>query len=551
MWAKEIRYLTLSQIIDEYYDYLDDDLLKKLTNIQGNMNMDFDNFDIGNPILHTGFSIANNYDYNSSSGNFPDQMRFHSRFALKVVNFEWKSLRKIGFLTKIDENGETTEEIVSEDYIKQDNETIDWKWINEVWEAVKIGVDVYIKVRPKVNQNRSLDNISKCKLSYTGIVSLYPMMTRMRDLQVLYNMMMFRFKLAIAKDRGKSHIMDITQIPELVKNSGIDLQAFMYYSDILGFTFINPYQEGMAKRNGSPASFNQFATLDGGNLDRVINYMKILEGIRNMLDEVSGIPRAREGDSTQVKTLGGIERSITQSAHVTFHLFNLHDKVKQRVLTNLLEEAKYCWSNGKKVQFIMDDMSRQYLNLETLNMFTDSEYGVFITNTNKDLTFTNAIEQSVVGSIQAAVQQGSLGIKDLVTILNSNSSSQAKKILELAEESKNLIMQEQQENQKALIEQEKQKELDIVNTKYDREEKITMLKIESDKQISDDMNNIKLQIVEKQSKTNIEVANIYDDGESNNNSKQLEVDKFKIKSDIEKEKIKASAKTNTTKNVKK
>jgi hypothetical protein len=77
---------------------------------------------------------------------------------LRVSQIYWKSQRKIGHLTIIDENGEMTQDIISEQYkaiekpiyntnvYKQktkDNliygEHIDWIWINEVWGGIKIG----------------------------------------------------------------------------------------------------------------------------------------------------------------------------------------------------------------------------------------------------------------------------------------------------------------------------------------------------------------------------------------------------------------------------
>ena len=82
-------------------------------------------------------------------------------YLLRVTTAYWKSQRKVGHLTKITENGEVTNEIITEDYKVSDKplydtrlfknkskdnllfgEHIDWIWINEVWGGVKIGPNI-------------------------------------------------------------------------------------------------------------------------------------------------------------------------------------------------------------------------------------------------------------------------------------------------------------------------------------------------------------------------------------------------------------------------
>jgi hypothetical protein len=79
-------------------------------------------------------------------------------FLLRVTTAYWKSQRKVGHLTKITEEGEVINEIVTEDYSVTEKpiydtrlfknktkenlvfgEHIDWIWINETWGGVKIG----------------------------------------------------------------------------------------------------------------------------------------------------------------------------------------------------------------------------------------------------------------------------------------------------------------------------------------------------------------------------------------------------------------------------
>src|SRR5690606_14696108 len=91
-------------------------------------------------------------------GESEDFLDFGSNHLLRVTTCYWKSQRKLGHLTKIDESGELTMEIVDESYKITDKpiynttliknkskenlifgEHIEWIWINEVWGGVKIG----------------------------------------------------------------------------------------------------------------------------------------------------------------------------------------------------------------------------------------------------------------------------------------------------------------------------------------------------------------------------------------------------------------------------
>lgn len=54
----------------------------------------------------------------------------------------WKSYKKIGFLTKTDEAGNTITDTVDETYKAIDGEQIEWDWVIEVWEGYRIGNDI-------------------------------------------------------------------------------------------------------------------------------------------------------------------------------------------------------------------------------------------------------------------------------------------------------------------------------------------------------------------------------------------------------------------------
>ncbi len=133
-------------------------------------------------------------------------------FLLRVSTIYWKSQRKLGHLTSVAENGEVTNEIVSENYEvenkpiydtrlfknkSKDNiifgDHIDWIWINEVWGGVKIGPNIpsfwgmnnpggftpiYIgvdkhKIGPLRFQFKGDNSLYGCKLHRCNIARIY------------------------------------------------------------------------------------------------------------------------------------------------------------------------------------------------------------------------------------------------------------------------------------------------------------------------------------------------------------------------------------------
>jgi hypothetical protein len=99
---------------------------------------------------------------------------------MRVATIYWKTQRKVGHLTKIEDDGEVTQEIIDETFKKTkkaiydtsifkqktkanllQGEHIDWIWINEVWGGVKIGPNL-----PAMWQSTMGDNINPI---YLGI----------------------------------------------------------------------------------------------------------------------------------------------------------------------------------------------------------------------------------------------------------------------------------------------------------------------------------------------------------------------------------------------
>jgi len=470
-WASHTKYCTVSEIIDAYYEDLTPG---EVDRIEGKI---FGSTDLG--LDPSDGALAMTYDTpvvtdeeNNSMANY-----------IPVIRVEWKSLRKIGFLTYFDENYEEQETTVDETYkIQEDKgESVEWVWINEVWEGTKIGSDIYVQVRPKSVQYRSMDNPATCKLGYVGIVSnaRNSQATSLIDLvkhhQYLYNVIMYRMEFEIAKAKGKKMVMDLAQIP---RSQGIDLEKWMYYFDSMGIAFINSFEEGKGKFAGQVSQFNQFTAVDMSLSQSVGQYLGILAKIEEQCDSLLGVSKQRQGAISSSETVGGVERSVVQSSHITEPLFYIHNEVKKHVLTQLIECAKVALPEGKKINYITDDMTRVFLSID--EKFRDADYGVFVTNSAKEVKVLEDLKTIA----QQAVASGIISLTELVSIFDSDSVADIKNTVKQAEAKANQKQQEEYQSQQDLQAQGLQMQQQIQSELQDRLDNRETIKGEIQKELA-------------------------------------------------------------------
>lgn len=288
---------------------------------------------------------------------------------ITVYHCCWKSFKKIGFVTLInEETGEVEEYQVDEDYkVTGEEESVDWKWIIEVWEGYRIGDDLYIGIQPLEYQHISADNPNSSKLPYTGV--LYnntnskprSLVSMMKPLQYMYIVVWYRLELAMSRDKGKVPVVDVTQIP---KSMGIDVNKWMHYLGALGVAFINPYE------CFDPETL---VLLADGSLKKIKD-ISVNEEVmgpdgkpRRVLARHTGIDHMYE-----LKVLTGGENQIVNSKHqIYYKQKDYHKKTEYTKLqspVDLLKETqhrKYI-GNLRYLQRVKDILPERYTNDQLL-----------------------------------------------------------------------------------------------------------------------------------------------------------------------------------------
>ena len=450
-WCCRLMVMNPTEIYDRFYDKLDEKQLNRLLDLidakpgVGNYprmeksELDYNHVDMRRINMYT------NDPFDS------DQ--------LNVYHTCWKSFKKIGFVTLANfETGEVEEFQVDESYqVTGEEIDVTWDWIVEVWEGYRAGEGedaLYFGIQPIEYQHVSADNPNSQKLPYTGAVynntnsKPKSLVSLMKPLQYMYIVIWYRLELAMARDKGKVPVIDVTQIP---KNMGLDINKWMHYLSALGVAFINPYEDGWdipGREGGKPASFNQFQAWDLSMANVIDQYINLMAKIEDMVARLTGITPQRQGSVAASELVGNVNQAITQSYHITEPWFWVHNQVKKQVLTMLLDTARYAWKDNKTVlNYILDDATRAFVTLSDSFFYEDMD--IFVDDSTKE---RNELEQ-LRQLMQPAMQNGAslLDIAEIITMDNVN------EIKQRLEEIENKRMQQMQEQQQA--EQEAQRQL--------------------------------------------------------------------------------------------
>lgn len=442
-WCCRKMRLPITEVYDRYYDKLTEKDLIKLEELINAVP-------------------ANNLGEHGIRDDFRGiQLHFHDNpiydekgnHNVNVWHCCWKSFKKINYVTTQDEQGQMQVDIVDETYQPTGNEiSIEPDWIIEVWEGYRCSNDLYFGIQPIEYQHVSIDNPNSQKLPYCGAIysntNSRPrsLVSILKPLQYMYIVLWYRLELAIARDKGKVVNMDVTQIP---KSMGITVDKWMHYLSSVGVNFINPYDTQWnvpGREGGKPAQFNQITALDLTMSNVIAEYIQLMDKIEQLAGTISGITEQRQGAISTSELVGNVERSVTQSSHITEPLFWVHAQVKRHVLNMLLNTAKGAWqATGKnKLQYIFDNGERAFLNVTQKFYYEDMD--VFVSDTSKDLENIQKLQQL----IQPAMQNGAslLEAAEILTNDNFNIIKQKLKDMQTRQE------QQAQQQQQAQAEQE-------------------------------------------------------------------------------------------------
>lgn len=459
----EDGYLSINKIIDEYHDELDEKQVKALED-GSKMNQSLSSklfkwqnksqeFDL-NELVESQGGLGTLLGTPSKGAMFGLSGAYDKYGRARRTRVLWKSLRKIGILEYVDENGDPQKTVVPEQYTpnKERNEDVKWIWISEWWEGTELADGIFVKIQPRPVQFRESINLSKCSPGIVGIINnvndskITSFVSSLKPIQYLYDEFVYRLQTAFMTSYGNIARLDMSQIPD-----GWDMDKWLYYATVFKWAVQDPMKEGdegaaRGKLAGTMTQPSNSFMLDQGNLiQQNINMMMYLE---NRANDIAGITPQRKGATSSRETLGGIERAVVQSAHRTEKWFSLHDHVKVRVYRALLETAKAAYKDQKfKRSFFMDDMTQAVLDFDG-SKFNEAEYGVTVNDSKVDTKIKNLLESS-----RDVLLQNGFQLSSVIDILRTDNLSSMQRKIEKKEEE---MAQRREELEKAAIDQKRE-----------------------------------------------------------------------------------------------
>jgi hypothetical protein len=482
------EYYSIGKLIDEYNEYLSDaeiDTLENYFGVGGNATSKA--FDPKVGPQHLALKVEESIDIALLENDINQfSPAFDPDGNIRVLRVYWKSMRKMFKRKFFDRFGIEQEDLVDENYVANEamGETLETIWINEWWEGHKIGggagyskTAIYCKIQPRPIQFRQMENPSKC---YPGIVgTIYntndnygmSLMDRMKPYQYLYNVIWYNTELLIATNWGK-----IMKIPTHEMPDGWNTDMWLYYAKYMKAVPFDAFKEGkkgaaMGKLAGNMNVQNPVLDMEMG---QSLNfYLSTLSYIEQKMGEIAGVTPQRQGAIENRETVGGVERSVTQSSLTTEYWFAEHDFLKKRVLEAGLETAKIAWKNkkNKKTQFVLDDFLSKIVEIDGED-FAEMDYDLKISNAYQDKQMFDNIRRLA----ETALNAGTIDFSQLMDLWTSDSVSAMRNKFKVSEQAKKdyeqMKLQKQQELQNQALQaaaQEKQLERDHDLTVLDKE----------------------------------------------------------------------------------
>jgi len=302
------------------------------------------------------------------------------------------------------------------------------------------------------NQDRSVDNIATTTPPYVALIPNYlngaivSKVQRLKPLQNLKNIAMYRVMLEIGRSGGKGFIYDIAQLPK-----GWDIHTALKYLRTTGISFVDSSVEGAG-------SFNQFKDIDMGLSQSVTQFLELSMFLDREMDSISGVNEARQGLVQGASQAVGVTNSaLLQSNLSTSMYFTLFSQMFTKAMNKQAGLAKIAWAGKERFAMIIGDTGINFLE-EDIELDLN-DYNVFI----EEVPPAMADQQMFYQLVMAGVQSGQVPLVQAMKVLMEKDIDEAIQMLELEMKKAEQMQADQQEQlaqqeQQALMAQQQQAE---------------------------------------------------------------------------------------------
>jgi len=418
-----------------------------------------------------------------------------TNYLLRCTTTYWKSQRRVGHLTKIDDAGNTTKELIDETYVITDKpiynntlfknkdkntlvfgEHIDWIWINYTCGSVKIGpnrptywgMPAYGGLTPiylGINQNtpgplkfqfKGDESLYGCKLPVEGSVfsdrntRSTALVDLMKSFQIGYNIVNNQIADILIDELGTVIMFDQNALPRhsLGEDWGKGNYAKAYVA-MKNFQML-PLDTTIGNTEGGIMN-TSFQKLDMEQSNRLISRINLANYFKQQAFETIGITPQRLGGEVEQATATGVRVAVSNSYAQTEVYFIQHcDYLMPRVHQMRTDLAQYYQSKNpsNRLSYITTAEDRVNFRINGTSLLL-RDLNIFATTKANTRAIMEQLKQLAFGS-----KSSSATIYDLGNIIKSESISEVDSILKQTQEKADKERQEQMQHEQQLKDKE-------------------------------------------------------------------------------------------------
>lgn len=451
-----------------------------------------------------------------------DLFDFGTEDLLRVTTAYWKTQRKLFFLVKKDEYGNTSTDYVDENYKVTDKpiyntqlfrektetnlifgEHLEPVYVNEVWGGVKIGQNrqvfygnderngmnpIYIGInqpRPARLPFQFKGDFTPygCKLPVEGSIfserntKSISIVDQLKPFQVSYNMVNNQISDILVDELGTVIIFDQNSLPRhsMGEDWGKNNLAKAYVA-MKNFQML-PLDTTITNTENA-LHFQHYTSLNLEQTNRLLGRVNLANYFKQSAFEVIGITPQRMGSTTSSESATGVTMAVNNSYAQTEQLFVQHgDFLMPRVHQMRTNLAQYYHSTKPSIRLQYVTTMDERVNFEMNGTYLMSrDLNVFCT--------TRMNHRAVMEQLrQLAIQNNTAGasIYDLGNIIKAESIAEISGALKSAEDKVNAARQEEYQQQQTMQQQAVQAA---------EEARMTEMTYEADQNDKDRANNV-------------------------------------------------------------
>ena len=434
---------------------------------------------------------------NQILGESEDLAYFGDGNLMRVSTIYWKTQRKIGHLTKIEFDGEVTQEIVDETFKVTEKpvydtsifknktkdtllqgEHLDWIWINEIWGGVKVGPNVpamwksstsseinpiYLGInRTKPGrlpfQFKGNNSLYGCKLPVEGRVfsdrntRSTSLVDLMKAYQVGYNMVNNQIADILIDELGTVIMFDQNALPR--HSMGEDWGKNNYakaYVAMKDFQML-PLDTSITNTENA-VNFQHYQTLNMEQTSRLMSRIQLANYFKQQCFDAIGINPQRLGGAVSAETATGVMNAMQQSYAQTEIYFVQHsDQLMPRVHQMRTDLAQFYYSTNPSVRlsYISTEADKVNFTINGTDLLL-RDFNVFATTKTNHRAILEQLKQMALTNNTTGAS-----IYELGNIVKADSIGEVTDILKDSEARITAQRQEEMQQQRQMQEQQLQ-----------------------------------------------------------------------------------------------